>query len=273
MSEVCVEQSAAAFLSTIKTAPGRHRTQNVQMDEITLVRQALEGTALAPCAMATLDILRDPSRSRTCSMNQCPTLMPMQARSSWMKRSSLATFGRLGREQREGGMTIELLGTILGSPPHTHHLLFRARELLARNTIVDIIRVGSFTALSKPDGGLRGIAAGDVIRLWVAKTMARQLGSAVGAVTGPQQCAFWTRSECVAHSFHMTCEADPEFTICDWVGAFGLISKWATWQCGGWPSCAFFRPRFTRPSTFLWEDAESTVHAINQSAGGDKGMR
>ena len=92
-------------------------------------------------------------------------------------------------------MTTEHLRTILGSPPDTH-LLFRAAELLARaqvpNTIVDIIRVGRLTALSKPDGGVRGIVAGDVIRRLVAKTMARQLGPAVEAATAPHQYALST---------------------------------------------------------------------------------
>ena len=95
-------------------------------------------------------------------------------------------------------MATEHLRTILGNPPETH-LLFRAGELLARaqvpNTIVDIIKVGRLTALSKPNGGVRGIVARDVIHRLVAKTMARQLGPAIEAATAP---TFYRRERVVS---------------------------------------------------------------------------
>ena len=38
------------------------------------------------------------------------------------------------------------------------------------------VRVGRMTALQKPDGGVRGIVVGDVVRRLVARTLAQQFG-------------------------------------------------------------------------------------------------
>ena len=43
-----------------------------------------------------------------------------------------------------------------------------------------MVRQGRMTVQAKPDGGVRGIVAGDVIRRLVARTMAQQLGDACG---------------------------------------------------------------------------------------------
>ena len=71
-------------------------------------------------------------------------------------------------------------------------------------TIADKIRVGRLTALRKPD--VTGNRCG-------AKTMARQLGTAVVAATAPRRHALSTRPdcECVNHSLQTMCEADLEF--------------------------------------------------------------
>ena len=71
------------------------------------------------------------------------------------------------------------------------------------------------TALAKPDGGVRGIVAGDVIRRLVARTMAQQLGDAVEAATSPYQYALRTKAgcECVAHVLQGLTEINPLTTI------------------------------------------------------------
>ena len=40
--------------------------------------------------------------------------------------------------------------------------------------VVEAVRVGRMTALRKPDGGVRGIVAGDVIRRLVSRTIAKR---------------------------------------------------------------------------------------------------
>ena len=83
------------------------------------------------------------------------------------------------------------------------HLLFQISERMARGqlpeTVISIIRMGRLTVLSKPDGGVRGIVAGDVVRRLVARTMSQQVSPAVERATNPYQYAM-TRAgcECVA---------------------------------------------------------------------------
>ena len=57
------------------------------------------------------------------------------------------------------------------------------------------------TALQKPNGGVRGILAGDVFRRLVARTIAQQLGLAIERATSPFQHALSIRAgmECIAH--------------------------------------------------------------------------
>ena len=43
--------------------------------------------------------------------------------------------------------------------------------------IIDAIRLGRMMALQKPDGGVRGIVVGDIVRWLVARTMAKQISS------------------------------------------------------------------------------------------------
>ena len=59
---------------------------------------------------------------------------------------------------------------------------------------VDAIRLGRMTTLRKPDGGVRGIVTGDVVRRLVSRTMAQQMGEAVA--TAPFQHALSTRAGC-----------------------------------------------------------------------------
>ena len=57
-------------------------------------------------------------------------------------------------------------------------VLFKAGEVfgLIPESVVHIVKMGRMTALSKSDGGVRGIVAGDVFRRLIARTMAKQFG-------------------------------------------------------------------------------------------------
>ena len=59
--------------------------------------------------------------------------------------------------------------------------------------VIDMLRAGRLTALAKPDGGVRGIVAGDVIRRLVARTMGHQMAEIVERATAPHQYALTTR--------------------------------------------------------------------------------
>ena len=72
-------------------------------------------------------------------------------------------------------MTTEHLRPLLPDNRESH-LFFHICEM-ARAEVpevaVNIIRMGRFTALSKPDGGVRGIVAGDVVKSLVARTLSK----------------------------------------------------------------------------------------------------
>ena len=84
-------------------------------------------------------------------------------------------------------------------------------------------------ALAKPDGGVRGIVARDVIRRLTARTMAQHLGKAVEACTAPFQYALSTKAgcECIPHTLQALCELNPEATVIsvDGISAFDLVSR------------------------------------------------
>ena len=67
--------------------------------------------------------------------------------------------------------------------------------------VMDAILCGRLTALRKPDGGVRGIVVGDVVRRVVARTIAKQCVDKVEEATSPHQCALKTKAGCetVAH--------------------------------------------------------------------------
>ena len=163
-------------------------------------------------------------------------------------------------------------------------LLSKLAALLAKAQVPDIAiqmnRFGRLTALSKPDGGVRGIVAGDVIRRLVARTMAQQLQKAVGVAFAPFQYALSTKAgcECVAHALQGLTQLHPDTTntSIDGICAFDLISRESmltgfTRVDGGQAALPFVRLFYRSPSVYLWEDDAGTVHRIPQGEGGEQG--
>ena len=160
---------------------------------------------------------------------------------------------------------------------------FKLGENLARAhvpVVVNMVRCGRMTALAKPDGGVRGIMSGDVLRRLVARTIGQQLGPAVNTATAPHQYALFTRAgcECIVHAFQGLCELNPRTTITstDGVGAYDFISQKAMLNGlrgveGGNSSLPFVRMFYVSPSEHLWEDDLGETHSIPQDEGGEHG--
>ena len=136
------------------------------------------------------------------------------------------------------------------------------------------------TALSKPDGGVRGIVVGDIIRRLVARSIAKQITKKVEAKTAPFQYALSTKAgcECVAHILQSMTDLDPDTTITsiDGVGAYDLISRNAMLEGllqmdGGNQIIPFVRMFYGSPSTYFWEDEMGTTQYIPQGEGGEQG--
>ena len=110
-------------------------------------------------------------------------------------------------------MTSEHLRPLLDNPHDMERFFWRMCQELARAEtpdVVDAIRLGRITALSKPSGGVRGIVSGDIIRRLVARTVAQQLNPEVEKATAPFQFALTTRcgGECVARAVQALTDVD-----------------------------------------------------------------
>ena len=131
-----------------------------------------------------------------------------------------------------GGCTYEMLKVCLGGAEATL-LLFRAAEDLARaeapEPITRAFMSATMTALSKPDGGVRGIATGTSFRRLVAKTLVRQFMKVVESTCAPFQFALSTRAgtDCVGHTIRAMTDDDPECTVLsiDGIGAYDHILR------------------------------------------------
>ena len=178
-------------------------------------------------------------------------------------------------------MVVEHLRPLLDNPRDVHMFFLMAEQLVqgrAPEVAVQAIRLKRLTALRKPDGGVRGIVVGDVVRRLTPRTVAQQLGGAVKLATSPFQYALSTRAgcECIAHALQALTEANPEATILpvDGIGAFDLVSRGAMLQglCDVSPSAVpSVRQFYGSPSRYLWENDSGEVHDIDQGEGGEQG--
>ena len=243
------------------------RAENlVHVGELSSARKALEGAALAPGTRATLDKLQDARRRPPQPREPLPPeIMGFQPATLFDLDEKM--FCRNLHSARQGvvggpsGMTCEHLRPLLDEV-RAMQQLFKLGENLARAqvppVVVNMVRCGRMTVLAKPDGGVRGVVSGDVLRRLVARTMAQQLGPAVKAATSPQG-----RGVSASHTLQGLCELNPRTTITsiDGVGACDLISP---------KPCNSSLP-FVRMFQYLWEDDFGETHSIPQGEGGEQG--
>ena len=137
--------------------------------------------------------------------------------------------------------------------------------------ILEGVRVGRMTALQKPDGRVREIVVGDVMRRLMARILAQQFGPQAEAATHPFQHALSTRvgTECVAHVVQAFTSLDKGATILSihGVGAYDTISRKAMLRgvadmVDGDKLIPFVRQFHSCPSTFLWEDEVGETRRI-----------
>ena len=288
---MCDEKAASARHR--KTRRGRDEIERrvtraerlVEFGELSSARQALEGAAVAPGNQATLDMLQDVRRRPQQPREQLtPEMLTFQPDMEFQLDEK--RFGKNLRSSKRGvaggpsGMTTEHLRPLLDDVRATH-MFFRLGENLARAQVpgvaVAMVRSGRMTALSKDDGGVRGIVTGDVVRRLVARTIAQQLGPAVKATTAPHQYALSARAgcECVAHAIQALCGLNPRATVTsvDGIGAYDSISRRAMLEGlmqveGGSATIPFVRMFYGAPSKYWWEDDVGEIHTIVQGEGG-----
>ncbi len=116
------------------------------------------------------------------------------------------------------GMTAEHLQALLDDETCAS-LLHNAAQQLARaevpDSVAQVFRMGRLTALKKPNGKVRGIVTGEILRRMVAKTFAHDHATEFEEACAPFQYALSTRAgtECVAHALKALTESDPLATV------------------------------------------------------------
>ena len=135
------------------------------------------------------------------------------------------------------------------------------------------------TALSKPDGGIRGIATGCTLRRLVARALAKQFMNAFEEECAPFQYTLSTRAgtDCVGHTLRAATDANPSLTILsvDGIGAYDHILRSAMLgRLHAMPEVRsllpFVRMSYGQPSTFQWSD-EMGERFVTQAEGGGQG--
>ena len=256
------------------------------MGELSSARQVVEGADLAKGDQRTrallIDVNRRPNHPRNPLPEEVTAFEPARFELDGNMLARNLRTSRRGAAGGPSGMTTEhfrpLLDDTRGMRLFTE-LGSRLAKALVPQVAIDLIRVGRLTALSKLDGGVRGIVAGDVVRRLVVRTMAQQLSEAVERATAPYQYALSTRAgcECVAHVLQGITELHPELTITsiDGISAFDMISRESMMRGlleveGGGAALPFVRMFYGSPSEYLWEDDGGTVHRIPQGEGASR---
>ena len=259
----------------------------VQMGELSAGRLALDGAQVADGNQATLKALTDTRRRPP---------VPRAPLSQFVLESQPEVFSldeglfvqslrssRRGAAAGPSGMTADHLQPVLDTARDTS-LFFQFATALARGqapaAAVEGVRMGRITALKKPNGGIRGIVVGDILRRLVARTMAKQMAARVEAATAPFQYALTTKAGCesVAHILQSLTDQDERATIVsiDGVGAYDLISRNAMLEGlarvpKGDRLLPFVRHFYGSPSAYSWEDEAGETHLIPQGEGGNRG--
>ena len=116
--------------------------------------------------------------------------------------------------------------------------------------------MGRVTALRKPNGKIRGIVIGDILRRLVARTISQQVALAVEEATAPCQFAVSTKGggECVAHATQSLIELDPR-AIFPWT-ELGFSTSLPAQPC--WTACRL-------------DGGDSVLETVNQGDGGEQG--
>ena len=102
--------------------------------------------------------------------------------------------------------------------------------------ITEALMGARLTALTKPDGGVRGIATGCSLRRLLARKLAKQFCEVFEAECTPFQCALSTRAgtDCVGHMLRAAMDANPTATILsvDGNGTYDHVHRqrcWPSW--------------------------------------------
>ena len=266
-----------------------HRARHlIHHGELSAARQALTASSLAPGTPSTLAELRDPARRPP---QPYQPLDPLIANYHPQEPVTLSTQifttslcrARKGAAPGPSGLTAKTLRLVLDDEEATNKLI-QVTQLIARAELPDTasqaLGLGRLVALQKPNGRVRGLVIGDLLRRLVARSLAQQFSQHIHQACSPHQYALSTRAgtEAVVHAITSATELDPNNTIVsvDGIGAYDTIARHSMLQAlhavpEAHRCLPFMRLFYAQPSTYVWHDANGNAHRIIQAEGGEQG--
>ena len=266
-----------------------HRARHlIHHGELSAARQALTASSLAPGTPSTLAELRDPARRPP---QPYQPLDPLIANYHPQEPVTLSTQifttslcrARKGAAPGPSGLTAETLRLVLDDEEATNKLI-QVTQQIARAELPDTasqaLGLGRLVALQKPNGRVRGLVIGDLLRRLVARSLAQQFSQHIHQACSPHQYALSTRAgtEAVVHAITSATELDPNNTIVsvDGIGAYDTIARHSMLQAlhavpEAHRCLPFVRLFYAQPSTYVWHDGEGNAHRIIQAEGGEQG--
>ena len=262
--------------------------QLVHLGELSAARQALTAGPLAPGTAETLQELRDPTRRPNEPYAPLhPSLSEFQPDQPVHLPDDLILMNlrraRKGAAPGPSGLTTDTLRILLDDDTATTNLIRVARHFAQASIPAEIARaigLGRMVALTKPNGRVRGIVVGDVLRRLVSRCLAQKYAQPIHTACQPHQFALATRSgtEAVVHALTAVTEANPTHTILsvDGVGAYDNISRNSMLQgLRDVPEAnrclPFVKMFYGAPSQYIWHSATGEAHIISQAEGGEQG--
>ena len=284
----CRPQSGAQSLDA-ETVAERKREQactKVRAGELSRARQLLTAAELAPGNEDTWRALTDPARRPPEPRTPIPRAVVEQRSAGQVQLGPTAVAAALRDARRGGaaglsGMRAEHLKILLADVPALELLAFAATELANAHVPADIatgLALARLTALRKPDGGVRGIATGDVFRRLVSRVLAKTWANVFDEATRPFQYALQARAGTDALAAHVR-------TVLEWRDDAVLVSldgrsAYDTMSRASFLSALhsaapelvpFVRLFYGQPSTYCWWDNEGNCRNIAQGEGCEQG--
>ena len=260
----------------------------VHVGELSAARQALTAGPTAPGTDSTLRELRDPARRPPEPYQPLhpeisqfqpdqPVELPAHTIIHNLRRS------KKGAAPGPSGLTSDSLRLMLDDEEATQRLTGVA-QLLAQARVPEAIApslgLGRVVALQKPNGRVRGIIVGDVLRRLVSRSLAQIFAGPIHRACSPHQFALSTRAgtEAVVHAITAATDANPAHTVVsvDGIGAYDTISRDSMLRgLHSVPlanrSLPFVRLFYGQPSQYVWHDDHGRHHLISQAEGGEQG--
>ena len=135
-------------------------------------------------------------------------------------------------------------------------------------------------ALRKPNGCVRALVVGDVLRRLLGRALAQHFAPHFQSACLPHQFGLSTRvgTEAVNRLLRAATEANPRATVLsvDAVGALDHVARGAMLDAllanpELQPLLPYARQFYASPSTYTWYDEDGAAHNVHQGEGGEQG--